>query len=145
MAHPSGLRARVQSGDGDSRRTETSGDRTPLLDEEAVLSKHRMMSEKSLEIELEHIDIQKKDKERLSFRDGERCIDFVLAFETPLNEEELKEEEKEKLKEAAGKREIFQKNLLEAGLEFEYEEEVTTKVWSKRFKDCFSYLLLYSS
>ncbi|KAJ7340370.1 Anoctamin-4 [Desmophyllum pertusum] len=130
MAHPSsgGLRARVPaSNSDDSRRLDIFADQTPLLDEEAVLSKHHMMEEKTLEIELEHIEVEKKGKERLCFRDGKRFIDYVIVYETPSNEDELKEEEKEKLREKAQKRDKFQQNLLDAGLEIEYEEEVTTK------------------
>lgn len=133
MAHPSsgGLRARVPaSNSDDSRRLDIFADQTPLLDEEAVLSKHHMMEEKTLEIELEHIEVEKKGKERLCFRDGKRFIDYVIVYETPSNEDELKEEEKEKLREKAQKRDKFQQNLLDAGLEIEYEEEVTTKVGS---------------
>lgn len=131
MAHPSesGLRSRVPASNGDgSRRPESYADQTPLLDEKAVLSKHQMMEEKTLEIELEHIEVEKKGKERLCFRDGERFIDYVIVFETPADESELKEEEKEELREKAQKREKFEQNLLQAGLEIEYEEEVTTKV-----------------
>lgn len=133
MAHPmasgSGLRARVPASQGDaSRRQDKSADQTPLLDEEALLSKHQMMEEKTLEIELEHIEVEKKEKERLCFRDGKKFIDYVIAYETPSDEEELKEEAKEKLREKAEKRDKFKQNLLDAGLEIEYEEEVTTKV-----------------
>lgn len=129
MASPSGLRARVPASQSEaSRRQSDSADQTPLLDEEAVLSKHQMMEEKTLEIELEHIEVEKKEKERLCFRDGKRLIDYVIVYETPSNEDDLKEEAKEKLSEKAEKREKFQRNLLEVGLEIEYEEEVTTKV-----------------
>ena len=131
MAHPSGseLRSRIPASNGDgSRRSGSSADQTPLLDEEALLSKHQMMEEKTLEIELEHIDVEKKEKERLCFRDGVRFIDYVLAYETPADDSELDEEDKEKLQEKADKRERFEKNLLEAGLEIECEDEVTTKV-----------------
>ena len=131
MASASGLRARGPASQSEaSRRQGDSADQTPLLDEKAVLSKHQMMEEKTLEIELEHIEVEKKEKERLSFRDGKRLIDYVIVYETPSNEDELKEEAKEKLREKAEKREKFQQNLLEAGLEIEYEEEVTTKVSS---------------
>ena len=129
MASASGLRARVPASQSEaSRRQSDSADQTPLLDEEAVLSKHQMMEEKTLEIELEHIEVEKKEKERLCFRDGKRLIDYVIVYETPSNEDDLKEEAKEKLSEKAEKREKFQRNLLEVGLEIEYEEEVTTKV-----------------
>lgn len=129
MASASGLRARVPASQSEaSKRQGDSADQTPLLDEEAVLSKHQMMEEKTLEIELEHIEVEKKEKERLCFRDGKRLIDYVIVFETPSNEDDLKEEAKEKLSEKAEKREKFQRNLLEVGLEIEYEEEVTTKV-----------------
>lgn len=129
MASASGLRARVPASQSDaSRRQGDSADQTPLLDEEAVLSKHQMMEEKILEIELEHVEVEKKEKERLYFRDGKRLIDYVIVYETPSSEDDLKEEAKEKLREKAENREKFQQNLLEAGLEIEYEEEVTTKV-----------------
>ena len=131
MAHPSesGLRARVPANQSDApRRQDKFADQTPLLDEEAVLSKHQMMEEQALEIELEHIEVEKREKERLCFRDGKRLIDYVVVYETPSNEDELKEDEKEKLREKAEKRDRFQRNLLDAGLEIEYEEEVTTKV-----------------
>ena len=129
MASASGLRARVPASQSDaSRRQGDSADQTPLLDEEAVLSKHQMMEEKTLEIELEHIEVEKNEKERLCFRDGKRLIDYVIVYETPSNEDDLKEEAKEKLSEEAQKREKFRQNVLEAGLEIEYEEEVTTKV-----------------
>lgn len=129
MASASGLRARVPASQSEaSKRQGDSADQTPLLDEEAVLSKHQMMEEKTLEIELEHIEVEKKEKERLCFRDGKRLIDYVIVYETPSNEDDLKEEAKEKLSEKAEKREKFQRNLLEVGLEIEYEEEVTTKV-----------------
>lgn len=130
MASPSGLRARVPAASQSeaSRRQGDSADQTPLLDEEAVLSKHQMMEEKTLEIELEHVEVEKKEKERLCFRDGKRLIDYVIVYETPSNEDDLKENAKEELSEKAEKREKFRQNLLEAGLEIEYEEEVTTKV-----------------
>lgn len=129
MASASGLRARTPASQSEAtRRQDDSADQTPLLDEEAVLSKHQMMEEKTLEIELEHIEVEKKEKERLCFRDGKRLIDYVIVYETPSNEDDLKEEAKEKLSEKAEKRENFQRNLLEVGLEIEYEEEVTTKV-----------------
>lgn len=132
MAHPgsgSGLRSRVPASNGDgSRGADSFADQTPLLDEGAVLSKHQMMEEKALEIELEHIEVEKREKERLCFRDGKRFIDYVVVFETPADESQLKEEEKEKLREKAQKREKFEQNLLEAGLKIEYEEEMTTKV-----------------
>lgn len=127
MASGSGLRAR---GPASQSEASNSADQTPLLDEGAVLSKHQMMEEKTLEIELEHIEVDKKEKERLCFRDGKRLIDYVIVYETPSNEDDLKEEAEEKLREKAEKREKFQQNLLEAGLEIEYEEEVTTKVRS---------------
>lgn len=131
MASASGLRARGPASQSEaSWRQGDSADQTPLLDEEAVMSKHQMMEEKTLEIELEHIEVEKKGKERLCFRDGKRLIDYVIVYETPSNEDELKEEAKEKLREKAEKREKFKQNLLEAGLEIEYEEEVTTKVRS---------------
>ena len=131
MASASGLRARGPANQSEaSRRQSDSADQTPLLNEEAVLSKHQMMEEKTLEIELEHVEVEKKEKERLCFRDGKRLIDYVIVYETPSNEDDLKEEAKEKLSEKAGKREKFRQNLLEAGLEIEYEEEVTTKVRS---------------
>ena len=126
MASVSGLRARVPASQSEASRR--PGDQTPLLDEEAVMSKHQMMEEKTLEIELEHIEVERKEKERLCFRDGKRLIDYVIVYETPSNEDDLKEEAKEELGEKAEKREKFQQNLLEAGLEIEYEEEVTTKV-----------------
>ena len=132
MAHPSesGLRSRVPASNGDgSRRPESSADQTPLLDEEALLSKHQMMEEKTLELELEHIDVEKRE-ERLCFRDGKRFIDYVIVYETPSDKSELKEDEKEELQEKAQKREKFEQNLLEAGLEIEHEDEVTTKVRS---------------
>jgi len=129
MASTSGLRARVPAAQSEaSRRQGDSADQTPLLDEEAVLSKHQMMEGKTLEIELEHIEVEKKEKERLCFRDGKRLIDYVIVYDTPSNEDDLKEEVREKLSEKADKREKFRQNLLEAGLEIEYEEEVTTKV-----------------
>lgn len=131
MAHPSasGLRSRVPANESPGTgREESFADQTPLLDEEAVLSKHQMMEEQTLEIELEHIEVEKREKERLHFRDGKRLIDYVIAYETPSNEDELDEKEKEKLGEKAEKRERFQRNLKQAGLEIEYEEEVTTKV-----------------
>ena len=129
MASSSGLRARVPASQSEASRWQgDSVDQTPLLDEEAVLSKHQMMEEKTLEIELEHIEVEKQEKERLCFRDGKRLIDYVIVYETPSNEDDLKQEAKEKLSEKAEKREQFQQNLLEAGLEIEYEEEVTTKV-----------------
>lgn len=130
MASASGLRARVPAASQSeaSRRQGDSADQTPLLDEEAVLSKHQMMEEKTLEIELEHVEVEKKEKERLCFRDGKRLIDYVIVYETPSNEDDLKENAKEELSEKAEKREKFRQNLLEAGLEIEYEEEVTTKV-----------------
>ena len=131
MASASGLRARGPASQSEASRLQSdSADQTPLLDEEAVLSKHQMMEEKTLEIELEHVEVEKKEKERLCFRDGERLIDYVIVYETPSNEDDLKEEAKEKLSEKAEKREKFRQNLLEAGLEIEYEEEVTTKVRS---------------
>lgn len=135
MAHPmasgSGLRARGPASQGDaSKRQDNFADQTPLLDEEALLSKHQMMEEKTLEIELEHIEVEKREKERLCFRDGKKVIDYVIAYETPSDEDDLKEEAKEKLREKAQKREKFKQNLLDAGLEIEYEEEVTTKVRS---------------
>lgn len=131
MASASGLRARGPASQSEaSWRQGDSADQTPLLDEVAVMSKHQMMEEKTLEIELEHIEVEKKGKERLCFRDGKRLIDYVIVYETPSNEDELKEEAKEKLREKAEKREKFKQNLLEAGLEIEYEEEVTTKVRS---------------
>lgn len=131
MASASGLRARGPASQSEaSRRQSDSADQTPLLNEEAVLSKHQMMEEKTLEIELEHVEVEKKEKERLCFRDGKRLIDYVIVYETPSNEDDLKEDAKEKLSEKAGKREKFRQNLLEAGLEIEYEEEVTTKVRS---------------
>lgn len=132
MAHPSesSLRSRVPASNGDgSRRPESSADQTPLLDEEALLSKHQMMEEKTLELELEHIDVEKRE-ERLCFRDGKRFIDYVIVYETPSDKSELKEDEKEELQEKAQKREKFEQNLLEAGLEIEHEDEVTTKVRS---------------
>lgn len=131
MAHPSasGLRSRVPANESPGTgRQESFADQTPLLDEEAVLSKHQMMEEQTLEIELEHIEVEKREKERLRFRDGKRLIDYVIAYETPSDEDELDEKEKEKLGEKAEKRERFQRNLEKAGLEIEYEEEVTTKV-----------------
>lgn len=129
MASGSSLRARVPASHGDaSRRQDNFADQTPLLDEGALLSKHQMMEEKALEIELEHIEVEKKEKERLCFRDGKRFIDYVIVYETPCDEDELKEEAKEKLREKEQKREKFKQNLLDAGLEIEYEEEVTTKV-----------------
>ncbi|XP_067044600.1 anoctamin-4-like [Acropora muricata] len=131
MAHPtsaSGLRSRVPPTNGDSsRRPESFADQSPLLDEEAVLSKQQMMEEKTLELELEHTEEEKREKERLCFRDGERCIDYVIVYETPADDSELKDEEKEELNEKQEKRERFEKKLQEAGLEIEYEEEVTTK------------------
>lgn len=130
MAHPSGsgLRSRVPASNGEGAgRSGGFADQTPLLDEEAVLSKHQMMEEKALEIELEHIEVEKRGKERLCFRDGKRLIDYVIVYETPADESQLKEEEKEKLRAKAQKREKFQQKLLEKGLEIEYEEETTTK------------------
>lgn len=130
MAHPSesSLRSRVPAGNGDgSRRPESFADRSPLLDEQALLSKHQMMEEKTLEIELEHIEVEKRERERLCFRDGNRFIDYVIVFETPADDSQLKDDEKEELREKAEKRERFEKNVVEAGLEIEYEEEVTTK------------------
>lgn len=131
MAHPSesSLRSRVPASNGDgSRRPESFVDRSPLLDEQALLSKHQMMEEKTLEIELEHIEVEKRERERLCFRDGNRFIDYVIVFETPADDSQLKDDEKEELREKAEKRERFEKNVVEAGLEIEYEEEVTTKV-----------------
>lgn len=134
MAHPtsaSGLRSRIPPTNGDSsRRPESFADQSPLLDEEAVLSKQQMMEEQTLELELEHTEEEKREKERLRFRDGERCIDYVIVYETPADDSELKDEEKEELNEKQEKRERFEKKLQEAGLEIEYEEEVTTKVGS---------------
>lgn len=141
MAHPSesGLRSRVPASNGDGlRRPESSADQTPLLDEEALLSKHQMMEEKTLELELEHIDVEKREKERLCFRDGKRFIDYVIVYETPSDKSELKDEEKEELQEKAQKREKFEQNVLEAGLEIESEEEVTTKVRSVK-----EYILIF--
>ncbi|XP_068760647.1 anoctamin-4-like [Montipora capricornis] len=131
MAHPtsgSDLRSRVPATNGDGlRRPESFADKSPLLDEEALMSKHQMMEEKTLEIELEHAEEERREKERLCFRDGERFIDYVIVHETPLDDSELKEEEKEELREKLEKRGRFEKNLQEAGLEIEYEDEVTTK------------------
>ena len=127
MAHPAGseLRSRTVA---TPQRVHKFSDQALLLDEEAVLSKHQMMEGQAVEIELLKEQEEQRGSERLYFRDGKRLIDFVLAFETPADADDQKEEEKEKQRELAEKRKVFEENLQKAGLELEHEDEITTKV-----------------
>lgn len=64
------------------------------------------------------------EKATLVFRDGKRKIDYVLAYE-PEDNEDLKKEQR---------RNTFEKNLIEEGLELEHEGKET----SKNGKTCFT-------
>ena len=127
MAHPAGseLRSRTVA---TPQRVHKFSDQALLLDEEAVLSKHQMMEGQAVEIELLKEQEEQRGSERLYFRDGKRLIDFVLAFETPADADDQKEEEKEKQRELAEKRKVFEENLQTSGLELEHEDEISTKV-----------------
>lgn len=56
------------------------------------------------------------EKATLVFRDGKRKIDYVLAYE-PEDNEDIKKEQR---------RNTFEKNLIEEGLELEHEGK---EVW----------------
>ena len=69
----------------------------------------------------------KSRSDTMFFRDGERRIDMVLAYESDGEEDEDDEEEEEEGAEPdeqtrAQKREQFEQNLVEQGLELELEE-----------------------
>lgn len=138
MAHPqpTELRARVSGASVDEKDSTQNGhkkqhtfaDDVPLLDEEAILSKHEIMEQQAIEIELEKTSLTSSRKERLRFRDGERLIDYILVYETPAEDTKLDEDDQEKEDENAERRSVFEANLKEAGLELEYEEGVSTKV-----------------
>lgn len=142
MAHPRATELRARNAAGGfggevnqendlqrfSRNLQTTSDEAPLLDEEALLSKHEMAEQQAIEIELEKTGLTKKESEQLFFRDGVRLIDFVLVFETPAADSELDEDDQEKEDTHAEKRKKYEANLKELGLELEFEDGVSTKV-----------------
>lgn len=137
MSHPqTELRAR-NAGSSSSNEKDSNNafnkppnfaDEVPLLDEEAILSKHEFMEQQAVEIELEKTSLTSSRKERLRFRDGEKIIDYVLVFETPAEGNELDEDDQKKEEENEEKRRLFEAHLKEAGLELEYEDGISTKV-----------------
>jgi hypothetical protein len=110
------------------RHHQTSAEDAPLLDEEAILSKHEMAEQQAIEIELEKTGLTKKESEKLYFRDGVRLIDYVIVFETPAADAQLDEDDQKKEEAHAEKRRIYEASLKEAGLDLEFEEGISTKV-----------------
>ena len=118
-------------------------DEEQLIGTDALLAKHTMMEESAIEIGLLNEEKETKIPDDLCFRDGKRSIDYVLAFETPASEDGLKEDDLEKQNEFAEKRKLFEANLVKAGLELEYEDEVSTKVGREMLRRCLQYTTNY--
>ncbi|XP_032221070.1 anoctamin-3 isoform X2 [Nematostella vectensis] len=108
------------------------GEKEPLLDEDAIYSKHEMLEALAIEIELEKTGSEAEVSGSLCFRDGARIIDYILAYETPIDTESLSAEQKETENSHADKRRVYEENLKKAGLELEHEEGVSTKDNKKR-------------
>lgn len=110
------------------RNHQPTSDEAPLLDEEALLSKHEMAEQQAIEIELEKTGLTRKEGEQLCFRDGVKLIDYILVFETPAADCELDEDDQKKEDTNAEKRKKYEASLKELGLELEFEEGISTKV-----------------